>query len=185
MFQFKKYNSIYSGKIILHSPRPGNFFKNCIPLTLLFRPSTVCYPAKQFSAEPVNINATSSNVSINAKVNKAFGEFFKNASHIGWYEIDKKFLVEFILNDQENRALFTKNGQLIYHISYGTESHLPSEVRKLIKSNYYDQTIIRVLKVNQEKRNIWVVSLEDAKDHIMVRVEDMELEETQRMHKSK
>lgn len=134
---------------------------------------------------PIIVTATSSNVVVSARVNKAFSHFFQNASNIRWYEIDKKFLVKFIQNDQENRALFTKTGQLVYHISYGTEQHLPFEVRKLVKSNYYDQTITRVLKVNQDKRNIWVISLEDAKDHIMVRVEDMELEETQRMHKTK
>jgi hypothetical protein len=134
---------------------------------------------------PITISAGSSNTSVSVKVNKAFGQFFKDASHLRWYEIDKKFLVKFIQNDQENRALFTKNGQLVYHISYGSEKHLPSEVRSLIKSNYYDQSITRVLKVNQEKRNIWVVSLEDAKDFVMIRVEDMEMEETQRMQKSK
>ena len=134
---------------------------------------------------PITITATSSNISVSAKVNKAFGHFFKNATHLRWYEIDKKFLVKFIQNDQENRALFTKTGQLVYHISYGTEQHLPADVRHLIKSNYYDQSITRVLKVNQDSRNIWVVSLEDAKDYVMVRVEDMELEETQRMHKTK
>ena len=100
-------------------------------------------------------------------------------------EIDRKFLVKFIQNDQVNRALFTRNGQLVYHISYGFETHLPPEVRHLVKSKYYDHSIVRVLKVDQDKRSIWVISLEDAKDHIMVRVEDMELEETQRLHKTK
>jgi hypothetical protein len=131
----------------------------------------------------ITVSATSSNVS--AKVNKAFSQYFKDATHLRWYEIDKKFLVKFIQNDQENRALFTGKGQLVYHISYGIEKHLPADVRHLIKSNYYDQSITRVLKVNQEQRNIWVISLEDVKEHIMVRVEDMELEETQRMQKSK
>ena len=132
---------------------------------------------------PITVSASTSNVS--AKVNKAFGQYFKGATHQRWYQLDKNFLVKFIQNDQENRALFTKNGSLVYHISYGSEKHLPSEVRSLIKSTYYDQSITRVLKVNQDKRNIWVVSLEDAKDYVMVRVEDMEMEETQRMQKSK
>ena len=131
----------------------------------------------------ITVSASTSNVS--AKVNKAFGQYFKGASHQRWYQLDKNFLVKFIQNDQENRALFTKNGQLVYHISYGSEKHLPSEVRGLVKSTYYDQSITRVLKVNQDKRNIWVVSLEDDKNYVMVRVEDMELEETQRLLKSK
>jgi hypothetical protein len=131
----------------------------------------------------ITVSSSSSNVS--AKVNKSFGQYFKGAMHQRWYQLEKNFLVKFIQNDQENRALFTKNGQLVYHISYGAEKHLPADVRHLIKSTYYDQSITRVLKVNQDSRNIWVVSLEDAKEHIMVRVEDMELEETQRMQKSK
>lgn len=134
---------------------------------------------------PIIITATSSNVVVNARINRAFSQFFQNVSNPRWYEINKKFLVKFIQNDQENRALFTKNGQLVYHVSYGTEKHLPFDVRKLVKSTYYDQRITRVLKVSQEKRDIWVISMEDAKDFVMARVEDMELEETQRMHKTK
>ena len=131
----------------------------------------------------ITVSASTSNVS--AKVNKSFGQYFKGATHQRWYQIEKNFLVKFIQNDQENRALFTKNGSLVYHISYGTEKNLPSDVRGLVKSTYYDQSITRVLKVNQDKRNIWVISLEDAKDYVMIRVEDMEMEETQRMQKSK
>jgi hypothetical protein len=89
------------------------------------------------------------------------------------------------MNDRENRALFTRKGALVYHVAYGTEAFLPGEVRHLVKSNYYDQTITRVLKVNQDKRTIWVISLEDAKDYVWVRVEDREIEETKRVHKDK
>ena len=131
----------------------------------------------------ITVSASTSNVS--AKVNKSFSQYFKGATHQRWYQLEKNFLVKFIQNDQENRALFTKNGSLVYHISYGAEKNLPSDVRGLVKSTYYDQSITRVLKVNQDQRNIWVVSLEDAKDYVMVRVEDMEMEEIQRQQKSK
>ena len=131
------------------------------------------------------ITVSSSTTNVSAKVNKSFGQYFKGATHLRWYQLEKNFLVKFIQNDQENRALFTKNGSLIYHISYGSEKHLPADVRNQIKSTYFDQNITRVLKVNQDRRNIWVVSLEDAKDYVMVRVEDGEMEETQRMQKSK
>jgi hypothetical protein len=134
---------------------------------------------------PIVVSATSSNTAISARINKAFSSFFKDATIVSWYEIDKKFLIKFIQDDRENRALFTKGGQLVYHICYGNEQFLPFDVRKLVKSNYYDQQITRVLKVNQDRRNIWVISLEDEKQLIMVRVEDMELEETKRLAKSK
>src|SRR5688572_18508793 len=100
---------------------------------------------------PIVVSVTSSNVEVSTKLNKAFLSTFKEASNLRWYEINKNFLVKFIQNDREHRALFTKSGELIYHISYGAEELLPTEVRHLVKSNYYDQSITRVLKVEQDK----------------------------------
>jgi hypothetical protein len=134
---------------------------------------------------PVTISAATSGNAISTKVVRMFIQYFKNASNLRWYEHGKNFLVKFTMNEQENRALFTGSGQLVYQVSYGTETHLPAGVRKLIKSNYYDQKITKVLKVNQDLRAIWVVYMEDDKDLIWARVEDGELEETQRIEKSK
>ena len=127
---------------------------------------------------PVTVSATTSREVVSTKVNRAFIRMFKDASHARWYQINEKFMVLFIQNEQENRAVFAKNGQLVYHIAYGTEKNLPTEIRHIVKTKYYDQTITLVLKVNQDDRNIWVISLEDSNDLVMVRVEDMELEET-------
>lgn len=133
---------------------------------------------------PITVSATSPIVTVNEKVNKAFGEYFKNVTDLNWTELNKKYLVEFMQDDQQNRALFAKNGDLIYHISYGKEKNLPSDVRTTIKHEYFDYNIIRAIKVNQEKRKIWVALLEGADSYIYVRVENMELEETQRIQKS-
>ena len=131
------------------------------------------------------ITVTAGTTNVSARVSKAFSQLFPDASNMRWYQLDQKFLVKFIENDQENKALFGKGGSLIYHIKYGEEKHLPTDVRRIIKSTYFDQSITRVLKVNQDQRNIWVVSMEDPKDYIWVRVEDNEMEETQRLHKTK
>ena len=134
---------------------------------------------------PITISAAASGKAASAKVNKMFAGYFKNASNLRWFELGKKFLVKFTMNGQENRALFTGSGDLVYHVAYGTESHLPAGVRNLVKSTYFDQKITKVLKVSQDLKTIWVVYMEDDKDLIWVRVEDGELEETQRIEKSK
>jgi hypothetical protein len=159
-------------------------FCSAVAMTLSYNPSSAQEGTLK-ELPPITIAASSSGTVVNAKINKAFSQYFKDASHLRWFELDKNFLVKFIMNDQENKALFTKGGQLIYLISYGTEKNLPEDVRKLIKSTYYDQTITRILKVNQDERLIWVVSMEDEKDYVMARVENMELEETKRMEKTK
>ena len=132
---------------------------------------------------PVTVSASASPSVVSTRVNKSFGRMFKDVSHPRWYKLHEKFMVRFIQNDQENKAVLTKGGQLVYHIRYGAEKNLPADIRHLVKSNYYDQTITWVYNVNQDNRNIWIISMEDKKDLVMLRVEDMELEETQRFHK--
>ena len=134
---------------------------------------------------PVTISATSSHSVVSARVNKAFEKMFTDVSNIRWFKLNEKFMVLFIQNDQENRALFSKNGQVVYHICYGLEKNLPSEIRHLVKSHYYDQAITWVYKVNQDDRNIWVINVEDEKAFIFLRVEDLALEETIRYDKIK
>ena len=133
----------------------------------------------------VTISAPSAfkKIYINTKIARAFVQYFEDATNQRWFEADKNFLVKFNMDGLENRALFAKNGRLIYHITYGTEKNLPGDVRRLIKSTYYDQAITRILKVTQDLRLIWVIHMEDNKEYIMARVEDNELEETKRMLK--
>jgi hypothetical protein len=119
-----------------------------------------------------------------AAVNKSFNESFQNAQNPEWLKMNKNYLVTFITNDQKNRALYEKNGELIYHIHYGIEKNLPDDIRKLIKSNYLDYKIVMAISVNQDKRNIWVVNLEGEKDYIIVREEDEQLEEVGKMTKT-
>ena len=87
---------------------------------------------------PITVSSASNIESTNAKVNKAFGQFFKNATNLVGEEKNKKYLVEFVEDDQQ---------------------------------------------INQQRKSIWVVCLEDPKEYIYVRVENMELEETQRIQK--
>ena len=123
-------------------------------------------------------------ISLNIKIRRSFIQYFEDATNQRWFEADKNFLVKFNLDGHENRALFAKDGRLIYHIIYGTEKDLPGDVRRLIKSTYYDQVITRILKIIQDDRLIWVIHMEDNQEYIMARVEDNELEETKRMLKT-
>ena len=125
-----------------------------------------------------------STANVNQKVSQAFHSNFKDAVNATWYRLDKDYLVEFITGDMNHRALYQRNGAIIYHISYGHENDLPKEVRRLVKSNYVDFNIVQAINVQEDNRDIWVVSLEDDKKLIMARVEDGALEEVSNMDKA-
>jgi hypothetical protein len=89
-----------------------------------------------------------------------------------------------MMNDQKNRALFEKNGALVYHISFGFEDNLPGDVKQLVQDNYGDYYIKRAINVEQGDRNIWVINMENNKKLVIVRVEDGSLEEVGNYDKS-
>ena len=132
--------------------------------------------AEGLKAPPSHI-ATSTTTELNRKLQKAIQHNFKDAQSLRWYEVDKRFLVKFIMNEQENVALFTKNGYMVYQITYGEEKHLPYEIRKLVKSSYFDHNIKVVFKIYQDRRTIWLINMEKDSKLAQVRVEDGEMEE--------
>jgi hypothetical protein len=131
---------------------------------------------------PVTVTATQKTVP--EQVWKSFHQYFANSQNIKWYMVNKDFLIKFMTDENLNHALFTKRGNLVYHISYGYEKSLPAEIREQVKSTYYDYDIIRAIKVTEADRVIWVVNLEDAKRLILVRLEEGDMEEVQRIKKS-
>jgi hypothetical protein len=152
----------------------------CLLLILLLSST---FAQTEFKKSPVA--KTDVTVKVNEKIQTKFHKFFAHAENVKWYELDNNFLVKFFMNDQQQRALFTKKAALIYHISYGSEKNLPAEVRGLVKSAYFDYNITTTIKVEENNRKAWIVNMEDAKSLISVMVENGEMEETQHIQKSK
>jgi hypothetical protein len=130
------------------------------------------------------ITVTGSKVEVNEKVWKTFQSYFKDAKDLRWFKIDRDYLAKFIMEDQEQSALFSKRGNLVYHITYGTEQNLPQDIRQQVKSVYYDYKISKALSIREADRVIWVLNLEDDKSMLVIRVEEGEMEEAKRYKKS-
>jgi len=117
------------------------------------------------------------------KVDEAFKSTFKDGQDPVWYNANKNFLVKFINNDMRNNALFRKNGNMIYNISYGYEKDLPDNVSSLVKDQYDDYNVVVAFNVKQDNRDVWIVNLENEKNNVTARVEDGVLNEASRSRK--
>jgi len=126
----------------------------------------------QIKLEEIEIFGTTKKATISEKVTKSFDRFFKDAESPKWYMANKQIIVNFIMNDQRNKAVFEKNGRLIYHLVFGVEDQMPADVRKVVKSKYFDYKINSTVKVNTEGRSIWIVNISDPKEIMVLRVED-------------
>lgn len=96
--------------------------------------------------------------SVTDKVSRSFRQSFKDAAP-EWFTLNRNYLAKFTVSDLPARALFSKNGYMLYCVSYGTEKSLPKNVRDMIRSTYYDYTITSVTKVDAQDRTAWMVNL--------------------------
>lgn len=126
----------------------------------------------QIRLDEVTISGASNKAMVTEKVNKSFNRMFKEADQARWIEVNKRFIVNFIMDNQKNKAVFTKGGDLVYHLVYGTEKELPTDIRTTVRSKYFDYSITSTVNVKLEGRSIWIVNIEDAKKIMVIRIED-------------
>lgn len=134
------------------------------------------------SLPPVTVTATTKKIPPRVWFN--LSRYFPEAENPRWYALNKDYLVRFMTYTQEHRALFNKRGKVIYHISYGWENSLPAPVKRNVNAAYPGFEIYRAIKINEASRVVWVINLQDTKELVMIRVENEELEEIQRLRKS-
>lgn len=117
---------------------------------------------------------------VTARALKSFHKFFTNYTNLQWYRYGKSYLATLNEGPMDTKALFTKNGSMLYTLSFGQEKDLPADVRKMIKGNYVDYTIGRVLKVTSDHQTVWVVNLQDREHIVIVKANDLAFEEMER-----
>jgi hypothetical protein len=122
-------------------------------------------------------------VTANSKVQKAFTRAFGENALQNWSIAGRNFLNSFYVDGVRTNVLYSPKGNLIYTIAYGAEQQLPGDVRKLVKSSYYDYDITSVTEVKENERHIWVVQLQNSKEVITARIENDEMEQVQQFNK--
>jgi len=131
---------------------------------------------------PVTVTATT--LKVPEKVWNNFSNYFNGAFVTKWYEINKKYLVKFMLDESENKALFTRRGALVYHISYGFENILSDDIRNAIKRDYAGYEIRKAIKISEDHRLVWLLTLEDSNRLLLIRLEDGVPEELEELNKN-
>lgn len=107
-----------------------------------------------------------------AKVTKAFQSTFPDAKAPTWYHPNKNYVVTFLMDDIKHNALFSKNGYLIYQISYGNENTIPDEMQPQVDKQFNGYNIIAAINVKQNGRDLWFITGEGQKDFLNVSVEE-------------
>ena len=100
-----------------------------------------------------------------------------------WYKSSQGYVAEYEAGPVKGRFVYNQKGDWAYSILTYRERELPEEVRKEVRSNYYDYRITWVKEVNEEDAVVYVVHLEDEASWKDVAVQDGEMRVLKAMYK--
>ncbi len=112
---------------------------------------------------------------VNVKAVKDFNKSFKNVTGEQWYEVSDGFIANFTQNGIETKVAYDQKGRWHCTVRTLTETQLPSDVRDLVKSRYYDSNILVVYEIRHDN-TVYILKIEDSKTLKMLRVADGEIE---------
>jgi hypothetical protein len=94
-----------------------------------------------------------------------------------WYKTDEGFLAEFEQGGRKGRYFYNKKGVWCYSILGFGESGLPEDIRRLVRSTYFEFGIGWVEQVSGTQGVAYVVHIENAKAWKEIVVRDGEMTE--------
>lgn len=111
---------------------------------------------------------------LNERVLNDFNKNFKTAGTPSWSSIKNGFLVRSEKDGVQTRAFYDQRGRWSSTILTYSEDKLPFDVRRQVKSTYYDYTIYMVNEITVTDKTVYLVSIEDDKGYKTIRVADDE-----------
>jgi hypothetical protein len=114
-------------------------------------------------------------VDVNTKALKDFNKSFKNISGEQWYKVTDGFIASFKENEVETKVAYDQKGKWHCTVRIFGENQLPSDVRDLVKSKYYDYKILVVYEIRHDN-TVYILKIEDATTLKTLRIADGEIE---------
>ena len=120
-------------------------------------------------------NLTNSKMGMRAL--KDFSKAFKNVTNADWFVPETGgFIASFNENEVKKSAYYNQKGQFMYSIKRYAEQDLPKSIRHLVKSTYYDYSIISIEEIEVDNKTIYLVHVQDEHNSKTIRIADDEME---------
>lgn len=116
---------------------------------------------------------------ISIKAVRNFIKEYKNVSNVKWFESEDGFVVYFNMDGIKTKVYYDKKGNYECKVRNYYENRLLSEVRHLVKSNYYDFSIYCVVEISANDKTAYVVKLESKTSWKTIKIVNNEMEVTQ------
>ncbi|MGN6530281.1 MAG: hypothetical protein ACTHK0_00830 [Ginsengibacter sp.] len=157
-----------------HSPAQNTHMKNEV--------AQVSYYQKvnktPFSTNAQNAITSTATVPYNQKVFQEFQKKFLDAINVSWsLEHNGTYHAFFRKDGCLNAILFDKKGKMVYLINYLSPDQLPANVKNLMNDSFEEYKITNAVKVFDDNRTLWVLTLTGVTHWIKVVAEDGEIQQ--------
>jgi len=98
---------------------------------------------------------------IHSKALRDFNSRFNHALDAKWFEIPSGYFTSFKVDGFTNRAFYDKKGRWQATVKTFGEDKLPKDIRKIVKSSYFDYAITIVEEVDVADSLVYIVHLDD------------------------
>jgi hypothetical protein len=113
------------------------------------------------------------NPPVNEKVISSFNEVFPGVVNAKWYEYSNYYEVVFVNHDISHRIKYGLQGEVLSVRRDYTEKDLPLFILSKVKSNYKGKRIFGVTEITSEESVSYNIVLEDAKQWITVKSDEI------------
>lgn len=129
-------------------------------------------------AEFLSINGASEvpSTDVNVKAVKNFTKQFGTNNIAKWYQTSEAFVAQFTSSGIETKVIYDIKGNWHSTLRIYSEDKMPFDVRDLVKSTYYDFSIMVVYEIKHADNVAYILKIEDSKTIKTLRVSDGNIE---------
>jgi hypothetical protein len=136
--------------------------------------------ALNFTKAVAGSNSTASKISKNSVSVKALKDFeksFQEVSDEKWFKVPGGVIANFLSKGIDFRIAYNEKGKWLYNLLTYPEDNLPSDVRSMVKSQYYDYEIQFCNEYQLAHSSIYVIKMQDDTSVKTVRIAGGEMQE--------
>lgn len=113
---------------------------------------------------------------VNARALKDFAANFKKADKVDWLEVKDGYVARFEMDGVQTKAYYSQKGRWNATVYTYDQFKLPTDVRKLVRSTYYDFDIFVAHEVKLGDKTVYLVKIQDQQTLKTIRVADGEMD---------
>src|SRR6266542_157007 len=133
-----------------------------------------------FSTPVINDGEKSSDLSntINARALKDFQKTFNGVTNAEWSKIEGDgYIAKFTGDNVQTMVAYNLKGIWHHTIRYYDEKKLVHDIRSIVKSSYYDYSILTIAEVHFNDQTVYMIYVQDETHLKTIRVCDGEMQE--------